>query len=114
MKRSLEDASDRAQGNRRLELVRIPFDHIGFIPQNRGGLGINPHHVHEVGHDGVTNGIKQARYGHVCLVEVLPEKLEEVRAANVKKCAQASPSLAPASTGMWFATLTKHALCSRT
>ena len=48
MKRSLEDAADRAQKYRRIGLVRKPLDQLGFHPLNRGGAGIFPHRAHEV------------------------------------------------------------------
>ena len=49
MKRAaLEDPGDRAQTRRKLGNVRIPLEQIGFHEENRGGLGISPHHAHAV------------------------------------------------------------------
>ena len=107
MKRPLEDASDRAHSKRRVNLVRIPLEQLGFNPRNRGGLGVCPHHVHEVGWDGVSNGIKLARYGHVSVLELPADQLEGIRALNAKKCRDASPGLAPASPGILYVCLTK-------
>ncbi len=107
MKRQLEDATDRAHSKRRIELVRLPLHQLGFHPRNRGGLGVCAHHAHEVGHDGVSNTIKLSRYDYVNVLEVPTDKQLNIRDVNAKKCSQASPSLAPASTGILYVTLTK-------
>ena len=67
---SLVDPSDRANKSRRLELVRIPLHKLGFNPSNRGGIGINPYHVHEGVHDVQTNTLKISRYDHVKVVRI--------------------------------------------
>ena len=54
---SLVDPSDRANKSRRMELLRIPLDQLGFHPRNRGGLGVLPNHAHEVGWDIVTHNL---------------------------------------------------------
>ena len=62
MKRSQSpvlDASDRAQKMRRTGLVRVHCKKIGFMPDNRGGVGILPWHIHEVAFDIKTNTTKR-------------------------------------------------------
>ena len=73
MKRPLEDPGDRAQRHRRLGLCRIPLDKLGYLPDNRGGLGISPFHVHELAWDCVANGVKLSRYTHVDIVKIPAE-----------------------------------------
>ena len=82
----LEDAGDRAQKHRKPGLVRVPLDKIGFSPGNRGGLGVAPHHVHEVAWDCIANKTKLHRYGHVDLIEIPAEALQEIRKANRERC----------------------------
>ena len=88
MKRQLEidDAGDRAQKHLKPGLVRIPLDQIGFWPGNRGGLGISSHHRHEVAWDCVANKTKLQRYGHVDLIEIPAESLQQIRDANRERC----------------------------
>ena len=42
------DPLDRAMMYREEGLVRKKLDDIGFIPENRGNLGLGTYHVHEV------------------------------------------------------------------
>ena len=107
MKRPLEDASDRAHAKRQVTLVRLPLAKLGFHPRNRGGLGVCANHVHEVGWDGASNGIKLARYDYVSVCELPEDELETVRAVNAKKCSQAKPRLAPASAVIAYVCMTK-------
>ena len=104
----LEDASDRAQGFRQPQLLRIKLEQILVWPQNRGGQGIIPFHVHEVASDIMQNKTSAARYGHVCLVEVPRDKLDEVLEFNLKK-ARADSRLPRVSIneGKYFCLLTK-------
>ena len=81
----LEDAGDRVQKHRKPGLVRIPLDKIGFWPGNRGGLGVASHHVHEVAWDCIANKTKLQRYGHVDLIEIPAEYLQQIRTANRKR-----------------------------
>ena len=82
----VEDAGDPAQKSRKQGLVRIPLEKIGFWPGNRGGLGVSPHHAHEVACDCVANKTKLQRYGHVDLMEIPPHLLDEIRKANRSLC----------------------------
>ena len=82
----LEDASDRAQKVRKHGLVRVDVKYVGFLPSNRGGLGISGHHVHEVAWDCMANKVKLTRYGHVDIIEIPPERLDEIRKTNREKC----------------------------
>ena len=88
MKRSftLESASDRAQKFRKVGKLRIPLDQIGFLPENRGGVGIIPHHVHEVAHDISCNGTKLCRYEQVEVVEIPEHRRKDVIEFNKQKC----------------------------
>ena len=104
---SLVDPSDRANKSRRLELGRIPLHKLGFNPSNRGGTGIIPYHVHEVAHDVQTNTLKISRYDHVKVIKIPAKDLEYVRTVNKQKCLTATPGLAPASTDIVYAVLTK-------
>ena len=102
LKRSLdlEDASERAQKVRKNGLMRVPLKYIGFHPSNRGGLMISGHHVHEVAHDCMANKVKLQRYGHVDLIEIPPERLDEIRKINREKCEADGllPSFSPEMT----------------
>ena len=89
----LEDACDRAQKWRKQGLVRIDLGKLGFWPPNRGGLGVSPHHVHEVANDCKANRTKLMRYGHVDIVEIPSDALEQVRKVNKDRCE--SESLMP-------------------
>ena len=82
----LEDAGDRAQKHRKPGLVRICLDEIGFWPNNRGGMGLCSHHVHEVAWDCKANKTKLQRYQQVDLVEIPADQLQEVRDVNSKRC----------------------------
>ena len=84
--RSVEDASDRAQRHRKHGLVRIRLELIGFWPDNRGGLGISPYHVHDVAWDCAANKTKLPRYGHVDIVEIPAPLLEQIREINRATC----------------------------
>ena len=81
----LEDAADRAQRFRHAQLLRVRLDQLLVWPANRGGAGVMAHHVHEVASDIMQNKTSAARYGHVCLVEVPRDKLDEVLEFNLKK-----------------------------
>ena len=82
----LENASDRAHQLRMPGEVRISLGQIGFWNQNRGGMGLSSHHVHEIANDCMANMTKLARYGHVDLVEIPPDRVEDVRAYNRQRC----------------------------
>ena len=84
----LEDAGDRAQKRRKQGMVRIPLDKIGFWPDNRGGLGMSSHHLHEVAWDCKANKTKLQRYGYVDLVEIPAGCLQQVLDANRQRCAK--------------------------
>lgn len=82
----LEDAGDRAQKRRKAGNVRISLDEIGFWPENRGGVGLSSYHAHEVAWDCKSNKTKLTRYGHVDLVEIPKELLEQIRNFNRDRC----------------------------
>ena len=87
MKRSnLECASDRAQKKRRAGVVRIGLEQMLFWPDNRGGMGVSGHHLHEVAWDCLANQTKVQRYNHVDLIEIAPDKLTEWVDANSARC----------------------------
>ena len=92
MPHQLEDAGDRAQSFRESALRRIHLDELGIYPNNRGGTGIIPHHVHEVANDCLENTTKPNRYQHVCVVEVPEEFRKQVVDYNVQK-ARGNPLL---------------------
>ena len=112
-KRPLEDPVDRAQKYRKVGLVRLKIDQLGFHEWNRGGAGVIPYHVHEVAHDCLTNKVALYRYDHVDIVKVPLPVLAHWRAANKTKCLQNTlmPGFAP---NIAYACLTKthfvHAL----
>ena len=88
MKRAhaIEDAGDRAQKHRKTGLVRIPLDKIGFWQHNRGGIGINSHHVHEVAWDCKANKTKLQRYQHVDIIEIPQDCSKQFLDANRERC----------------------------
>ena len=88
MKRDLplEDAADRARKKRKCALMRVPLEKIGFWPGNRGGLGCSAYHIHEVAHDCLANKTRLERYGHVDLLEIPKELLDEFREHNRQFC----------------------------
>ena len=104
-KRPLEDTFDRAQKHRKLGTVRLKLELLGFHPMNRGHMGVDPYHVHEVTHDALTNKVSQYRYHNVDVVKVPSAALDSWRAANRAKADQ--NSLMPAySPSMAYACLT--------
>ena len=82
----LEDGSDRAQKHRKVGNMRIHLDKIGFWPDNRGGVGCQSYHVHEVAFDCKTHKTKLSRYEHVAVVEVPSSALQGIRDANRELC----------------------------
>ena len=64
---------------------RVHLDEIGFWPDNRGGVGIHPWHVHEVAHDCVANKTTASRYGHVDIVEIPDASLAEIKRVNMER-----------------------------
>ena len=78
----LEDASGRAQKQRKPGNMRIPLDKIGFMPDNRGGVGCSSHHVHEAARGLKANKTELARYDHVDPVEIPSDALQEIRGIN--------------------------------
>ena len=66
--------------------VRVDLDKIGFWPNNRGGMGINPYMVHEVACDCKANKTSLKRYQHVDLIEIPQDMLQEIRDANRERC----------------------------
>ena len=82
----VEDAADRGFRKRKFERGRVELRKIGFWPENRGGTGINPRHVHDVAIDIMKRKVRLPRYEPVDLIEI-PEPLRKrFRAANKEKC----------------------------
>ena len=71
----------RMSGNRRMEVRRM-----GYLPWNRGGMGMSPHHAHDVAADRMNNGTSLNRYGAVKLVRLSPKWQAIVRSENPKMC----------------------------
>ena len=86
--------------------VRIPLEELGFLPENRGGMGLSPHHVHEVAWDCLSNGTKLSRYQEVEVVKLPPDREAAVREASKKKC-EASTLMPNFSPTMRYVCLTK-------
>jgi len=102
----LEGASDRAVKYRKVGQCRIPLDQLGFLTVNRGGMGILPHHVHEVAWDCLANKTKVSRYQQVEVVQLVGDRLREALEANQQKC-EGSTLMPAFSPAMKFGTLTK-------
>ena len=96
----LESASDRAQKHRKVGQVRIPLEFLGFLPDNRGGMGISPFHVHEVAWDVVANTTKTTRYREVEVVKLPDDRRASVLESNEHKCEESSlmPKHSPTMT----------------
>ena len=101
----LEDPLDRALSYREHGLDRKNLDDIGFLPSNRGSLGLSGHHVHEVSWSCV-RGVKLVRYKQVDIVRMSEAKLSDWREKNKHKCEsdRLMPSFSPK---MRYACLTK-------
>ena len=65
--------------------LRIPARQLGFLPSNRGSLGITPYHAHEICNDRMVNGTSLRRYSYAKVV-LLGDKADEIREINRKKC----------------------------
>ena len=102
----LEDAADRARKKRKWELARVPLEQIGFWEGNRGGLGCSGYHSHEVAHDCLANKTRLQRYGHVDLMEVPKEHLDQFRETNRQLC-ESDPLMPRFSAKMVYATAGK-------
>ena len=87
----LGDASDRASHMLKPGQTRVPLEQIGFWEHNRGGLGVNPHHVHEVAHDVHTNKTKLLRYRAVAIVELTDNNDRQRHLDRNRKLCQTDP-----------------------
>jgi hypothetical protein len=88
-----------------LQPGRISLADTGFYPENCGGQGIMPSHVHNIGLDVSDNGTSTRRYNPVMFVEVPEKELAAWRAANIRKKKQC-PLLAQFDdSGMKYACL---------
>jgi hypothetical protein len=81
----IEDAGDRAAKHKGSLTSRIPLGLIGFYPGNRGGLGMDCYHVHQVAFDIMINKLSVDRYGSVSICKIPAKYLQHVRAVNQKK-----------------------------
>ena len=79
-------AADRAEQFRIPGEMRVPVDQMGFLKNNRGGMGISPLHVHEICEDRMKNGTRPARYVAVKVVKLEGKWLEETLRVNEEKC----------------------------
>ena len=100
------DFLDRALRFREEGLFRKKLDELGFLPCNRGNLGISGHHVHEVAWSCIL-GIRANRYKQVEVVRVPESCLDDWRRSNAERCE--SDALMPSfSPNMRFALLSKN------
>ena len=80
-------AVDRAEKHRcKCGVIRVRVGRMGFLPNNRGGMGMSSYHAHEVAADRMNNGTSENRYGAVKLVRLNPYWKAIVHAENQKKC----------------------------
>ena len=63
-------------------MLRVPLDELGYLEENREGLGIDPYHCHEVAWDASTNIVKLNRYIYADVVRVPPHRLDKFRKYN--------------------------------
>lgn len=82
----LEVASDRANKFGQVGQHRLDIDMLGFHPDNRGGMGVMPPHIHAVAQDCIKNAVSQKRYNVVEVVKVPHEILPWFREASALKC----------------------------
>ena len=86
MATELGTAVDRAEKYRRSGITRMPVRRFGFLPMNRGGMGMSPMHAHDIARDRMDNGTSENRYGAVKLVRLNAFWQGIVRADNQKMC----------------------------
>ena len=67
-------------------MIRMQVRGFGFLPMNRGGMGIAPMHAHDVARDRMDNGTSENRYGAVKVVRLNAFWQGIVRAENQKMC----------------------------
>ena len=67
-------------------MIRMHVRRFGFLPMNRGGMGMAPMHAHDVARDRMDNGTSPNRYGAVKLVKLNAFWQGIVRAENQKMC----------------------------
>ena len=67
-------------------MIRMHVRRFGFLPMNRGGMGMAPMHAHDVARDRMDNGTSENRYGAVKLVRLNAFWQGIVRAENQKMC----------------------------
>ena len=96
----VEDAVDRAMRHRRMDKVRVVLKEIGFWPGNRGGVGINSPHVHDVRLHIMREKCRLQLYDHVDLVEVPEPMLTEFKRVNKARC-DGDPLLPAFSPAFW-------------
>ena len=103
---ALEDACDRALRKRKRAAVRLDVDLVGYWPDNRGGAGVIPRHIHEVAQDLMKNKIRLSRYDPVELFELPEPVLKKFKAQNKAKC-ENDPLMPRYSPKMEYVCLTK-------
>ena len=90
------------------QLGRVPLNKISWHPDNRGGQGIMPLHVHDVALDICTRGTSKRQYDQVRMVEV-PENVMKQWLSDNQKKSTLNPLLASfqamSHTGPLYATL---------
>ena len=82
---AIPDPLDRALSYREQGNDRKDLDIIGFLPFNRGELGISGYHTHEVAHSCLED-TKLYRYKGVDLLRIPEKELAKWREHNKKKC----------------------------
>ena len=108
--KNIEHASDRAYHHREAGNQRVGLNKIGFWQLNRGGQGVDGHHVHEVAFDIISNSTKYSRYLEVALMKIPAEKLEEVRQYN-RQLSEDDHFLPQCGSNIQFVCLTKTHFC---
>ena len=83
---SLAPPEDIAGRFRLTGTSRFDVKFLGFHPENRGDVGCNSWHIHDVALDCSSNGVSLRRYNSVEICKIPLDKLAWVRAANQQKC----------------------------
>ena len=119
--RDIAQYYERAAKRRKKCLVRIPLEQIGFFPQDRTPIEeadffspelhpwwkISGRHLHDMVRHMMKTTTEPGLYQHVAVIEVPPEKLQEVRDSNRETC-EADPLLPKFSPNIKYVTITRQ------